>query len=380
MRSTIFLSIFLLLTLVVLTGCSNNSVGIDEYYFVIGLGLDEAENDYINLSIQIPSNLGDNSSDSGSSQSSSFKIYSAKARTVDEAITILDNYLNKQINLSHCSAIVISEALAKKGISKYVNSLNNNIELRYNSQVIISSSTASEILEKVSNSGEEFSARLYDYLKNTTNYTGFTIEASFGKFSHDLDCDYTDATAIYTEVNGDVIQSFGIAVFKGEKYIDHLDIVNSIAHLMVTNTLNKCTLTIDSPFAENEEIDLDTILYKKTNVNVEIINGSPLINIEVFPEISILNSGNEFDYTYNQNDEKLQKAVNSYIENIIKKYLYTISKEYNADIASFQGIYNSTFLTKKEALRYNWSSNFSNSFFEVKTNSRIASSNLFNKE
>ena len=378
MRKTLILIAFLLM-ITILTGCSNNSVGIDDYYFVIGIGLDEAENNYINLSIQIPSNI-EESSNSGSSQSSSFKIYSANARTVEEAMTLLDNYLNKQINLSHCSAIIVSESLARKGISNYINSLNNNIELRYNSQVIISSSTAREILEKVSNSGEAFSARLYDYLKNTTNYTGFTVDASYGNFSHDLDCNYTDASAIYTEVNGDIIQSFGIAIFKDYKFIGHLDVLDSISHLIVTNKLNKCSLTIDNPFKENAETDFDVNLYKNTKTNISIINGSPFISLEVFPEISILSSGNEFDYTYDLYDKRIVKSINTYLEKIIKKYLYTISKKYSADIASFQGIYKSSFLTEQETSNYNWNSNFKNSFFEVKVNSRIASSNLFKKE
>ena len=380
MKKTIYVPIFLTIIIFILSGCSNNSIGIDDFYFVIGIGLDQAENNCINLSVQIPTNISDNSSDSGSSQSSNFQIYSAKAQTVDEAITILDNYLNKQINLSHCSAIVISESLAKKGIEQYINSLNNNIELRYNSQIIISSSSAREILERVSNSGEAFSARLYDYLKNTTNYTGYTIEASFEKFAHDLYCNYTDATAIYTEVNNDVIQSFGIAIFKDKKLIGHLNVIDSISHLIVTNSLNKCTLTIDSPFDQNEKIDFDTNLYKKTKTRVEIINGSPFISIEVFPEISILSSGNNFDYINKINNEKIITATNSYFEKIIKNYLYKISKEYVADIASFEGVYQSNFLTLEEFSKYNWKSNFQNSFFKVKINSRIASSNLFDKE
>ncbi len=380
MKKNFFLIVLSFILLISLTGCENSSIGIDDYYFVIGLGLDEAENDYIKLSIQIPSNPKNSSSDASSSQSSSYEIYSVEARTIEEAINILDNYLNKQINLSHCSAIVISESLAKKGIDQYINSLNNNVELRYNCQTIISSSTAYDLLEKVSNSGEAFSARLFDYLKNTTNYTGYTIESSIGTFAHDIDSKFCEATAIYTKVNNDIIQTAGIAVFKDQYLVGNLDVLESIAHLMVTNKLNKCFLTMDSIFIENGKIDFDTKLYKKTNTYINMINGSPFIKINVFPEISILNSGTDFDYNSSYNVEKVTHAVNKYYERIIKNYLYKISKDYNSDIDCFQGLYQSTFLTKEDFSKINWDKNFQNSFFEVNVTSRIYSSNLFNKE
>lgn len=380
MKKTISLIILSFILLISLTGCENSSMSINDYYFVIGLGLDEAENDSIKLSIQIPSNLGNNSSEGSSSQSSSYEIYSVEAKTIEEAINILDNYLNKQINLSHCSAIVISEELAKKGIDQYINSLNNNVELRYNCQTVVSSSPAYELLEKVSNSGEIFSARLFNYLKSTTNYTGYTIESSIGTFAHDIDSEFCEATAIYTNVNEDIIQILGIAVFKDQYLVGTLDVLESIAHLMVTNKLNMCSLTIDSPFIENDKIDFNTKLYKRTGVYIDTINGSPFIKINVFPEISILNSGTNFDYNSSNNIEKTTYAINKYYENIIKKYLYKITKDYNSDINCFQGLYQSTFLTKDEFYKINWDKNFQNSFFEVNVSSRISSSNLFNKE
>ena len=58
----------------------------------------------------------------------------------------------------------ISKELAQKGIEPYINTLTNNTELRHSCEIIISSSSALEVLEKVSNSGEIFSARLFDYL------------------------------------------------------------------------------------------------------------------------------------------------------------------------------------------------------------------------
>lgn len=380
MKKTILVSIILIIILFTFTGCYYTN-GIDDYYFIISLGLDAGTDGLLKLSVQISSTTSeDSSSSSDSSQSSNYQIYSVEAKTIDECITILNNYLNKEINLSHCSALIISEELAKKGLNSYINTLSNNTELRHTCQVIISSSTAYDVLDKVSNSGEVFSARFFDYLATSTDYTGFTITSSFGDFFQALENNYYEPSAIYTVVSDDTIQTSGIAVFKQDYMVGHLNVINSIAHLATTNKLNTCIVTIDSPFYENEKIDLELNLYKDTEISVDIINGSPFISVQIYPEGTIKSSGSTFNYIDNNEIETLEKATNAYLENIFKEYFYNISKEYNADIVGFKSICQSTILTKEEFNKIHWDDIFQDSFFDVTINTKINSSNLFNKK
>lgn len=377
-----FFIIFISLTILLfsLTGCRYTN-GIDDYYFIVSLGLDKAENDLIKLSVQVSStSQEDSSSSSSSTQSNNYEIYTVEAKSITEGITILNNYLNKSTNISHCSAIVISEELAINGIKKYINTLSNNTELRFNSQVIISSGSAFEVLDNVSSSGEVFSARLFDYIENTTDYTGFTIDCPFGNFFQAIDSNYYEPIAIYTTVNDGIVQTAGIAVFKDEYMVGHLNSLDSIAHLITTNELKQCTIRIDNPFDESEQTDLDLKLYKDTSTKITMINGTPLISINVYPEVRIRSSGNSFDFIDDENIEILQNAVNKYLENLLDDYLYLISKEYNSDIAAFKGIYNSAFLTTEDAEKGHWDTVFQDSFFEVQVSTRLISSNLFNKQ
>ena len=45
-------------------------------------------------------------------------INSVDAASLDSAINLMNTYVSKEISLSHCKAIVISESLASKGIPK----------------------------------------------------------------------------------------------------------------------------------------------------------------------------------------------------------------------------------------------------------------------
>lgn len=380
MKKTILFLIITFPLLFLLTGCDNLN-GIDQYFFVTALGLDKSENDLLSISIQIPSTSSKESSgSSSSSQSSNYKIYTVEAKTIDEGINIFNNFLSKQLNFSHCAAVVISEELATEGIKTYFNTLSNNIELRDTCKLIVSSKSAFDILDKIQNSGEVFSSRLFDSLIPSSENTGFTIQSTFGTFFQELHNNYFEPTAIYMTVTNDSIQANGIAIFKGETMVGHVDILGSIAHLILKNDLNSCIITIKNPFNETEDVDLELSLYKNTDIKIDIINGSPFISVTVYPEGNIRSSGSIFNYIDSNNIETLEKPVNAYLEKQIKNYLYEIAKKYDSDVIGFKGILESEFLTTEEFNEIHWNKIFKDSFFDVTVKTTLNSSNLFNRK
>ncbi len=380
MKKTILFFIITFPLLFLLTGC-NNLNGIDKYFFVTALGLDKSDNGLLSISIQIPStSSNESSSSSSSSQSSNYKIYTVEAKTIDEGINIFNNFLSKQLNLSHCAAVVISEELATEGIKTFFNTLSNNTELRDTCKLIVSSQSAYDVLDKVQNSGEVFSSRLFDSLIPSSENTGFTIQSTFGTFFQELHNDYFEPTTIYMTVTGDTIQANGLAIFKDETMVGHVDILGSISHLILTNELKSCIITIKNPFNEIEDVDLELSLYKNTDIEIDIINGSPFISVTIYPEGNIRSSGNIFNYIDSNNIEKLEKAVNEYLEKQLKSYLYDITKNYDSDVVGFKGILEAEFLTTEEFNKIHWDEIFKDSFFDITVKTSLNSSNLFNRK
>lgn len=369
--------ILLISILLTFTGCSTSS-GTDSYYFIVSLGIDKTKDGNLKISVQIPSTS--NSSDSGSSQSSTANIYSVEARTIDEGFTILDNYLNKRINLSHCSALVISEELAREGLKTFIYTLSNNTELRHSCELIISSTSAYDVLDKVTNSAEAFSSRLFDYLKTCNNCTGLTISTTFGDFFESLHNESIQPIAIYTIVSDKTIQPSGIALFKDEFMVSNIDSLDTVAHSICINKLEGTTITLENPFDKGSYVDLDIELYKDTKVSVNIINNSPYITIDVYPKGAIRSSGSVFNYINNENIKKVEKATNAYLSTLIKQYVYKLAKEYNTDVVGFKSVCQAQYLTEDEFKKIHWDEIFQDSFFDVTVNTEINSSNLFNKE
>lgn len=378
-KKYIAFSLILTILLFTLTGCYD-STGIEDFYYIVAIGIDKSKKDEGLITLHVQNAKPTSSSSGSSSQSNESKIYSVDCKTIESGINILNNYLNKKINLSHCSAIVFSEEIAKSGIKSYMNTLANDTEVRATCNVIISSKSAYDLLNNVTNSSDSFSSRLYDYILNSVDYTGYTINADFNSFSSRVNNKITQAAAIYAVVNDDTVQNSGAAVFKNGSMVGTICPLRTIAHLMVTNRLEACMLPLSSPFDENGVIDVNIKKLQSPDIDVSIKDNNPFIKIDLRLQGSINSSGEEFDYTNPDNIKKLEEACNRYIEILVNEYLDTITKEYDSDIAGFGGMLSSKFLTVDDYEKVNWNDIFKNSTYEVHVNTTITSSQLLNRE
>lgn len=375
----LFMTASLIIMLFSLTGCETVTTSIDKYYYIIGLGIDEGDNNLLKISVQIAHSTSSDSS--STSQSTSAKIYSVEGETIDSCFTILNNYLNKQLNLSHCSALILSEKIARSDIEPIFSTLGNDTDLRGTCNVIVSSTTAYELLEKVSNSGEGFSSRLYDYLVNSSDYTGFSTNSEFSDIYMNMKDEYSQVSTIYTSIIENTVQNTGVAVFKNNRMVGSINVLDTISHLLVTSDLKSCILTFDSPFKSDEYIDMEiTKLYKKTKTNISLINNSPFIEIDIYPKCYISSSGKNYDYTKEEDITKLEKSTDKYIQGIVTNYLYTITKEYDSDITGFGKKFTANFLTLDDFKKIKWNDIFVNTFYKVNVHTKITSSKLFNKQ
>ena len=136
-----------------------------------------------------------------------------------------------------------------------------------------------------------------------------------------------DSIGIYTQINNSAVQNIGTAIFKEDIMVGHLSSIDTICHLMMTNELKSCVLTLPHHEQSNEHIDLDIRLAKPTQIDIEILNGTPFFSISIYPKASILSSGEGYDFTTNRSIQEIEEATNKYIVNIAKQYLYEISKE-----------------------------------------------------
>ena len=161
------------------------SQNIDHLDYVIALGIDKIpESDNLSVTFEF-ANLGSFSENSSSEQTEPI-INTIIAPTIPNAITIMNAYIGKQLNLSHCKVIVFSKEFAETGILDEVSFLTHNIQIRPTTNVVITDCLAIDYLKHSASSLEQVLTKYYDIFPTSSEYTGYTSNIPLGKFYEDL--------------------------------------------------------------------------------------------------------------------------------------------------------------------------------------------------
>lgn len=189
------LFLILSISLFSLSGCRFSTLNIDDLAYAVALGLDVGENNKIKVSFQL-SIPGSESSGSGSSQSDNSVVNSIECSSIDSGINLLNTYLSKEVNLSHCKVIVFSEEFASLGLADTLYTLMNNVQIRPDCNVIISRCTAEYFLNNSKPLLEKLSARYYEIAPNSSYYTGYTDNVTLSEFFSDFQDSFTECHGI----------------------------------------------------------------------------------------------------------------------------------------------------------------------------------------
>lgn len=402
----------LIILLFSLSGCYDER-GIEDLAYATALGLDiEEEGISLTFQFSIPSS-GESGSES-SNQSTKTQNITVKCSSINSGITLVNSYISKEVNLSHCKAIIMSEKLAESGISEYLDTLSTLIEIRPDCNIIISKCTAKDFIENAKPFAEALSARYYEVSLKSSDYTGVTTATKLTNFSSDIKSTYTQGFAILGGIstnmnssnsqssiatqtnkktnsdmeykagelpieNSNKAETFGTAVFYNDRLVGELNGLETICHLIVTNKLDTCIISIPSPFNLNSTVDLHITRVQNTDIDLEIVNGTPLIYVNVFLEGFGVSLDENTNYNSLESITILNNYAEEYIKNQIENYLYKTSKEFNSDIASFGKYALKKYSTWDKWIYSNWLKNYKYSFFAVTVEANIKTGYEYNK-
>ena len=82
--------------------------------YVLALGIDVGENSKMKISAQFTNSDSFSPSSSSSDEASSIFLVSGEANSIYSCLNLINTYIGKEINLSHCSVVIVSEAFAKE--------------------------------------------------------------------------------------------------------------------------------------------------------------------------------------------------------------------------------------------------------------------------
>ncbi len=411
MKAKKILVFMLIVVLILITLFGMNSVtSMDNLAYVVAVGFDIKDTGKLELSFQIalPSGSEGGSSGSSSSQSSSSIVTSVECNSFESGVNLVNSYLSKELNLSHCKAVVFSEEIASQGIGEYLYTLINHVEIRPTCNVIISKCNAKYFLNNSSPMLEQLSSKYYEIASTSERVTGYTYNITLLDFFSDFADSFTECFATLGSVNdGDIsntgdnndqlssslsnegtddsyvasetpidsqknIENLGLAVFKGDKLVGELNGVECIAHLILTNELENAVISVPSPFESTNYIDL-YLTNSKCKSKVYLTNGTPYIKPSIDLSARIISMSDDYKDLTEENIELIEEYAKYYVERFIYDYLYKTAKVFKSDITAFGKYAVSNFATIDEWNKYNWLDNYQNSFFNVDINVDIVS-------
>lgn len=400
------LIIILILSSFSLYGCYT-STSIENYAYVVALGIDKGTKDLIKLTMQFatPSAI----SQQGSSQSDSTSITSVECSSIDSGIALINSYISKQVNLSHCQAIIFSEEISIEGIDSYIDTLMNDIEIRPDSNILVSRCDAFEFINNIKPALTNLTSKYYEVLFNSEDYTGYTTPTPIWNVSlasHDkmiqpvavLAGVNTQKETVKVNSNSSLIERdtnykadelpitddnkteiMGLAVFDGNKLVGELSSLDTICYLIVTNQLKSCTISIPSPFSEYESIDLILKINNTTKSTVKLVNNTPYITCNVELRGGIKSYSSNTNYSNPENISLVEEYAESYMKSKITDFLYYTAKNLSSDIVGFGYHTSSDYSNINDWIRSSWYSNYKNSFFNVHVDFEVKTSSIFLK-
>ena len=160
---------------------SYTSDSVDNISYVIALAVDVNEGEQnLQVTFEFMDTSAFSSEQSGDSKGAI--IDTITSTSINSAINLLNAYIGKEVNLSHCKVVVFSDKLAEKGISSEVSELMNNIQVRPSTNIIICKGNALEYIQNSTSQLEKILTKYYDIFPNSSEYTGYTSNIMIGEF------------------------------------------------------------------------------------------------------------------------------------------------------------------------------------------------------
>lgn len=389
---------FIVIVLTIGFNSSYRAINLSNIAIVVAMAIDTSEDN--NLKVTFQFTPASSVSETGTTEKAESIINTINASSISSAINLMNSYIGKELSLSHCKLIVFSEELASQGISDEIFTLMNDNQVRPSTNIVISKCSAKYYIENSKPLLEPLLTKYYEVYNNSSQFTGFTTDASIGEFFNHLNCKNCEAYAILGGINseqndtdtsinsqkdsaikandssvtGDLrSENVGLAVFKDDKLVGELTAIENLSFLCTRNDIDGFLISVPDPNDDSKYIDVYLTPSKDCKINVDIINGSPYIKVDYKFTGRIYSMTKTSDYLDNVNLSAISESCNSYLKSVFTSYLYKTSKDLNSDINGFGEHALNNFFTLEESGKYNWQENYKNSFFDVTVDTNVKS-------
>jgi len=382
------LIVILLLTLIILSGCSYGT-NVENQAFVVAVGIDKGEVYPLKLTFIFanPDGGGGGGSSEGKEESSSPKpdAVTVEAPTVFSAIRKLDSIKSKAINMTHIKIVVFSDTVAKEGIKKYLTGFASSRDFRPNTYVCVSLGDAEKYLKKVKPSHETFIEKYYDnimhkvaedkvneaylyylYFNLMEEFSGSLVPLAGLNSNKNKDTQATisenEDDLSYEALAGEIIRDaenpaeiLGCAVFKNDKMVGALGSFHTDMARIICNEYYPRNYSIYYP-ESNDFVTFRLIQQNSPSVKASIKNSEAFIHIKIPVSIEYVDAGKI------ESEKESSDRFCRYLQNVLdKKSEEVVNKaqnEYKSDVLGLGDSLKKHFTDIEAWRKWNWEKHY----------------------
>ena len=338
--------LLILLVSIILTGCWDLK-DINRRVMVVALGLDLAERtetenyEYISMvkltaQVAIPEKLSGGAGQPLTTGAEAVWNVSAIGRNVSMCYVNLQQRLQNELFLGHTRVLVISEDLAREGLSRYMNFFRNNPEFRRLSYLLISENKAEDLLNtfpKTANLQAIYLMNLIeDEIQRQTMPDLPFIEIAIRGVTSGVD---PIAVLISSDKETGIIKYSGLAVFRGDRMVGKLDVEETWSYLQLAEgKLSGLEVVRDV----ESEIGRLSIVFKDLKRKMRPVlteKGNFKFECKLSFEGIIFSQEVPAVYTKEIYLDQLENRVSTEVKREIETVFYKVQQKYNADIFGF---------------------------------------------
>lgn len=329
-------SIFLLLTISVITFVSTacwNYREVDKLSIVAGVAIDRGVNGQYAMTVEVIK-IG-----TGKETKMSSETYSAEGKTLFDAIRNIISLSGKRLYWSHTKLVIISEEIAREGVSKVLEWYNRDAETREDVHVLISQGAyAKDIFNGQQTTEQIVSFSIDDILENEKSLSKAPV---IDVLNYDIESNskgVSPVVPVIQLVQADdkmVPQVMGAAIIKDDKLAGFLDGEETKYLTFIRDEIEGGILTQEM-YQDSEPTLISLEIFdNKTKVTPIIKNNEIQFNIKIETTVAVDEISGPGDFLDEAGIKELERNAESALMERIGSLIKKAQSEYGADIFRF---------------------------------------------
>lgn len=372
---------------------------LNELAIVLAAGIDRAPNGNILLTLQIarPQAFSSGSQKSSGTQNNNTWVVSHTGETIMDAQRYLETKVSRQLYWGHDIILVFGEQLAREGLGQDIDFFSRSPDVRETTWILIAQGKASDVLNShsqlentsaqsvgdMARAGIGMPVMLKDLTMALASYgnnpaiprialTPSGIPQGTGMLENIPEAGEENQKA--TKVHAEVTVT-GTGVFKGDKLIGWLDLMETRGLLWLRNEMKKGEITVNSKTEHSKHL---SVRINKAKTEVEPFYDGK----NVWFEVNLIMEGELLEQQSNEKltDKKYYQAIEQEVADQIKlKAQDTLDKAqhvYGVDIFSFGEAFHRKYKKDWGVMKNHWDEIFATAEVNIQAKATIRRTGL----